>query len=282
MDNQEWMKEENDADKGIREDKKTAGDEKNEGELILVVEDNPDLRSYIVEQFRGQYRVIEAENGKEGMEKSIQHIPDLVITDLMMPVMGGMEFCRKLREHSATNHIPVIMLTAKADKESRLEGLEAAADDYIIKPFDSELLLARTKNLIHQRTELRKRFQNEWILATDEKLSASPQYRMMREIMKVINEHLDDPDFNLASMASRLNMSNRGLHRKIKAITGTTPHELVRITRLKRAASLFRGGERNVTQVMYQVGMRNPSHFASSFRNHFGVNPGDYRNQQES
>ncbi len=282
MDNQEWMKEENDADKGIREDKNTAADEKNEGELILVVEDNPDLRSYIVEQFRGQYRVIEAENGEEGMEKSIQRIPDLVITDLMMPVMGGMEFCRKLREHSATNHIPVIMLTAKADKESRLEGLEAAADDYIIKPFDSELLLARAKNLIHQRTELRKRFQNEWVLATDEKLSASPQYRMMREIMKVINEHLDDPDFNLASMASRLNMSNRGLHRKIKAITGTTPHELVRITRLKRAASLFRSGERNVTQVMYQVGMRNPSHFASSFRNYFGVNPGDYRNQQES
>ncbi|MFH0756015.1 MAG: ATP-binding protein [Bacteroidota bacterium] len=282
MDNQEWMKEENDADKGIREDKKTAADENNEGEVILVVEDNPDLRSYIVEQFRRQYGVVEAENGEEGMEKSIQHIPDLVITDLMMPVMGGMEFCRKLREHSATNHIPVIMLTAKADKESRLEGLEAAADDYIIKPFDSELLLARAKNLIRQRMELRKRFQQEWALASDEKLSASPQYRMMREIVKIIDEHIDDPDFNLGSMAASLNVSNSGLSRKIKAICGTTPHEMVRIMRLKRAASLFRSGERNVTQVMYQVGMRNPSHFSSSFRKYFGVNPSDYRNPPES
>ena len=216
------------------------------------------------------------------MEKSIEHIPDLVITDLMMPVMGGMEFCRQLREHPATNHVPVIMLTAKADKDSRLEGLEAAADDYIIKPFDSELLLARVKNLIHQRLELRKRFQKEWALASDEKLSASPQYKMMREIVKVIDEHLDDPDFDLDTMAARLNLSISGLIRKIKAITGTTPHELVRIMRLKRAASLIRSGERNVTQVMYQVGMRNLSHFASSFRKYFGVNPGDYRNQNKS
>ncbi|MFO7669348.1 MAG: two-component regulator propeller domain-containing protein, partial [Bacteroidales bacterium] len=137
------------ADEEIGEDKKTSetkitGTDKRSGkELILVVEDNPDLRTYIIEQFRTQYRVIEAGNGEEGMERSIAHIPDLVITDLMMPVMGGMEFCRKLREHPATNHIPVIMLTAKADKESMLEGLEAAADDYIIKPFDSELLLVR-------------------------------------------------------------------------------------------------------------------------------------------
>jgi YesN/AraC family two-component response regulator len=216
------------------------------------------------------------------MERSIAHIPDLVITDLMMPVIGGMEFCRKLKEHPATNHIPVIMLTAKADKESMLEGLEAAADDYIIKPFDSELLVARARNLIHQRAELRKRFKNEFILTTDEKLSASPQYRMMREIVKVIDKHIDDPDFDLPSMAHGLNMSSTGLNRKIKAIADTTPHELVRIMRIKRAASLFRSGERNVTQVMYQVGMRNPSHFASSFRKYFGVNPSHYRNPPES
>jgi len=270
------------GDEKIGEDKQIGPDKKSREEVILVVEDNPDLREYIVGQFRGQYRVIEAENGEKGMEKAIQQIPDLVITDLMMPVMGGMEYCRKLREHPATNHIPVIMLTAKADRESRLEGLEAAADDYIIKPFDSELLLARARNLIKQRIDLRKRFQQEWILATDEKLSASPQYGMMREIVKVIDEHLDDPDFDLDSMASRLNMSSRGLYRKIRAIAGTTPHEMIRIMRLKRAASLFRSGERNVAQVMYRVGMRNTSHFASSFRKYFGVNPGDYRNPPES
>jgi DNA-binding response OmpR family regulator len=260
----------------------SGADKQNGKELILVVEDNPDLRAYIVGQFSPQYSVIEAENGKEGLERSIEHIPDLVITDLMMPVMGGIEFCRKLRDHPATNHIPVIMLTAKADRESRLEGLEAAADDYIIKPFDSELLLARAKNLIRQRKELRKRFQEEWPKASDDKLSASPQYRMMRDIVKIIDEHIDDPDFNLDTMASSLHVSTSGLHRKIKAITGTTPHDMVRIMRLKRAASLFRSGERNITQVMYRVGMKNPSHFASSFRKYFGVNPSDYRNPPES
>ena len=276
-DNKEWMKQ------GLEVGMESGADKQNGQELILVVEDNPDLRGPdIVGQFSPQYCVIEAENGKEGLERSIEHIPDLVITDLMMPVMGGIEFCRKLRDHPATNHIPVIMLTAKADRESRLEGLEAAADDYIIKPFDSELLLARAKNLIRQRKELRKRFQEEWPKASDDKLSASPQYRMMREIVIIIDEHIDDPDFNLDTMASRLHVSTSGLHRKIKAITGITPHEMVRIMRLKRAASLFRRGERNITQVMYQVGMKNPSHFASSFRKYFGVNPSDYRNPVES
>lgn len=248
-------------------------------QLILIVEDNDDLRAYIAGQFKGKYQVIEAENGAEGMDKSIEYIPDMVITDLIMPVMGGIEFCRKLREHPATNHIPVIMLTARADKESRLQGIEATADDYIIKPFDSELFLARVKNLINQRMELRKRLQQELVLATEEKLFASPQYRMLREIVKVIDEHLEDPDFDLASMASQLNMSTSGLNRKIKAITGATPHELVRIMRLKRAASLFRSGESNVTQVMYQVGLRNPSHFASSFRKYFGINPSKFITQ---
>jgi signal transduction histidine kinase/CheY-like chemotaxis protein len=278
----EGMEEISEADDVTGEDNKTGAGKKKGRKLILVVEDNPDLRAYILGQFSPQYCVIEAENGKEGMERAIEQIPDLVITDLMMPVMGGIEFCRKLREHPATNHIPVIMLTAKADRDSRLEGLEAAADDYIIKPFDSELLLARARNLIRQRAELRKRFQNEFILTTDEKLSASPQYRMMREIVKVIDKHIDDPDFDLPSMAYGLNMSSTGLNRKIKAIADTTPHELVRIMRIKRAASLFRSGERNVTQVMYQVGMRNPSHFASSFRKYFGVNPSHYRNPPQS
>ena len=247
-------------------------------ELILIVEDNPDLRSYICDKFGKQYRVLEAENGKEGLEKAIEQIPDLVITDLMMPVMGGVEMCRRLKEHPNTNHIPLIMLTAKADKDSRLEGLEASADDYISKPFDSDLLLARARNLITQRKELRKHFEKELILSGDETHSTSQRVRMLKDIIKVIDENLEDPDFDLASMTAHLNMSRAGIYRKIKAISGTTPHELLRIVRMKRAAAMLRAGEMNVTQVMYSVGMRNLSNFAVSFRKYFGVNPGDYRN----
>ena len=247
-------------------------------EVILVVEDNPDLRSYICEKFRKQYLVLEAENGKEGMDKAIEQIPDLVITDLMMPVMGGMEMCRRLKVHPATNHIPVIMLTAKADKDSWLEGMEAAADDYVIKPFDSDLLLSRARNLITQRKELRKHFEEEMILSGEGNRSPSPKFRMLKEIIRVIDEHLDDPDFDLASMTAHLNMSRSGIYRKIYAITGSTPHGLLRIIRMKRAAAQLRNGDQNVTQVMYNVGMRNPSHFASSFRKYFGVNPGEYKN----
>ena len=251
-------------------------------ELILIVEDNPDLRSYICDKFGKQYRVLEAENGKDGLEKAIEQIPDLVITDLMMPVMGGVEMCHRLKEHPNTNHIPLIMLTAKADKDSRLEGLEAFADDYISKPFDSELLLARARNLISQRKELRKHFEKELILSGEETHSTSQRVRMLKEMIRVIDEHLDDPDFDLASMTAHLNMSRAGIYRKIKAISGTTPHELLRIVRMKRAAALLRAGEMNVTQVMYSVGMRNLSNFAVSFRKYFGVNPGNYRNPPES
>lgn len=260
------------------QDEKEGLDENIREVVILVVEDNSDLRSYIGDKFRKQYQVLEAENGKEGMEKALKYIPDLVITDLMMPVMGGVELCRELKEHPATNHIPLIILTAKADKESQLEGLEAAADDYISKPFDSELLLARTRNLISQRKDLRKHFEKEMILSGDEYRFPSPRFRMLKEIIIVIERHLDDPDFDLGSLTAHLNMSRSGIYRKIFAITGSTPHELVRIIRMKRAAALLRHGRQNVTQVMYNVGMRNPSHFAKSFRKYFGVNPGSYRN----
>ena len=151
-----------------------------------------------------------------GLRKAIEQVPDLVITDLMMPVMGGIEFCRKLKEHPAINHIPVIMLTAKSDKDSRIEGLEAAADDYISKPFDTDLLLARVRNLISQRNELRNHFKKEFLLSGDEENASTPQFRKLREIIKMIDEHIDEPDFNLDSMASLLNLSRRGIFRKTK------------------------------------------------------------------
>ncbi len=244
--------------------------------LILIVEDNADLRNYIREQFKSDFRIVEAKNGRSGLEKAMKLLPDLVISDLMMPVMGGVEMCKELKTHPLTNHIPVVMLTAKADKESKMEGLETGADDYIIKPFDAEELTVRVKNLIHQREILRESFQKNY-LHEENKAEASSQYKLLRGIMEVIDRHLGDTEFDLKTLAGELNLSRSQLFRKVRFISDTTPNELLRMIRMKRAAHLLRSSDLNVTQVMYQVGLKNPSHFSNSFKKYFGVNPGEYR-----
>ncbi len=253
------------------------GKERDPGDkIILIVEDNPDLRKYIIEQFSGSYQVLAASQGKQGLEQARKYLPDLVISDLMMPVMGGVELTKRLKSDPVTNHIPVIMLTAKADKTSKIEGLETGADDYIIKPFDSEELIVRAGNLIRQRDQLRNKFTRDYLIDENKEGSFS-QYKMLKEILEVIDHHLEYPEFNLSSFGKELGMTRSQLFRKIHSIAGTTPNELLKIVRMKRAAYLFRTTDMNVTQVTYEVGMKNPSHFAKSFKKYFGVNPAKYR-----
>ncbi len=249
---------------------------KDESEVILVVEDNADLRHYIRSLLAENYLVEEAVNGGAGLEKAIEIIPDLVISDIMMPVMDGMEMCKKLKAHPATSHIPVIMLTARADRESMIEGIDAAADDYIVKPFDSEIMKARVRNLITQRRELRRSFEKQFLLEADQQEPASPMFQMLREITKVFDRHLSEPDFNVEMLGKELNMSRSQLFRKVHAITGNTPMELLRLVRMKHAARLLRSGTMNISQVTYAIGLQNTSHFASAFRKYFGVSPSDY------
>jgi signal transduction histidine kinase/DNA-binding response OmpR family regulator/ligand-binding sensor domain-containing protein len=249
---------------------------KDEREVIVVVEDNADLRHYIRCLLADNYTVEEAADGGAGLEKAIEIIPDLVISDIMMPVTDGMEMCKRLKAHHATSHIPVIMLTARADRESMIEGIDAAADDYIVKPFDSELMKARVRNLITQRRELRRSFEKQFLLEADQQETASPLFQMLREITKVFDKHLSEPDFNVEMLGKELNMSRSQLFRKVNAITGNTPMELLRMVRMKHAARLLRSGTMNISQVTYAIGLQNTSHFASAFRKYFGVSPSDY------
>jgi len=243
--------------------------------LVLVVEDNPDLRKYLVDQLSAVYHVLESENGKEGFEVARKHIPDLVISDVMMPVMDGIAMTEKIKRDPATNHIPVIMLTAKADKDSKLQGLELGADDYVIKPFDKDELLVRVRNLIRQRELLREKFSHDFLLEPETEKS-SVHFTMLREILAVIDNHLDDPDFGLPSLGRELGMTRSQLFRKIRSITNTSPNELVRMVRMKHAARMLRSRDMNITQVMYEVGMKNPSHFAKSFKKYYRLNPSEY------
>lgn len=243
--------------------------------VILIVEDHADLRRYISGNLQEEYLVIEAENGKQGFEAAVEQIPDLVISDLMMPVMDGMEMCSLIKEDERTSHIPVIMLTARADRDSKLEGLQTGADDYVIKPFDAEELKVRVTNLIAQRMHLREKFRRDFI-SDQTDIKAPYDDLLMQKLMDMINKQLDNPEFNVEQMSEELNMSRTQLYRKVNAITGHAPKDLLRTIRLKKAVALFDRGERNISQVMYRVGFNNHSYFAKCFREQYQVNPSEY------
>jgi len=250
--------------------------EKRDCPVILIVEDNPDLRDYISQSLQSHYQILQSDNGKKGFQIALENIPDLVISDLMMPEMDGMEMCHKLKSDHRTNHIPLIMLTAKADRDSKLESLETGADDYILKPFDAEELLVRVKNLIETRMKLRERFRKEFLADTDGQIIPPPEDEFMIRVMNCLKIHLTESEFNVEQMGKELGLGRTQLYRKILAMTDHTPSEFIRNNRLKMAARMFLEGHKNVTRVMYSVGFDTSVNFAQHFRQMFGVNPSEY------
>jgi len=250
--------------------------------IILIVEDNADMREFIKKQLADEYNILEAANGKTGLEIARADVPDLVITDLMMPQMDGMEFCRLLKTDERTSHIPVIMLTAKAGQEQKIEGLETGADGYLTKPFDKKELKVRVKNLITQRQQLRERFSRE-ILLEPKKIAIAPMdEQFLQKILDRIEMNLSDPEFGVPQLQDDLAMSKTQLYRKMKALTDRSPGEFIRNYRLKRAAQILAQQGDNVTQVAYSVGFNNLSYFAKCFKELFGVNPSEYSDSLSS
>jgi signal transduction histidine kinase/DNA-binding response OmpR family regulator len=245
-------------------------------EIILIVEDNADLRQYIRHRISGMYKVLEAANGKEGLDMALLHIPDLILTDIMMPEMDGTALCRNLKSNPLTDHIPVVMLTAKADKESILTGFDVLADDYIVKPFDSEILNARIQNLLEQRNAMCEALRKDFMKENSSEKLKQQHKSFLDEFFAIIEAQMEDPELKVEEVARKMNMSRAQFFRKSQSIAACTPHELVRMFRMKEAANLLKKGDLNVTQVMYQVGMKSLSNFAKSFRAYYGVNPSEY------
>ncbi len=243
--------------------------------VILVVEDNDDLRKYISRNLEKSYRIIFAENGKIGLDKANENIPDLVVSDVMMPVMDGMAMCEHLKKDERTDHIPVILLTARADRSSKLEGLETGADDYLVKPFDTEELNIRVKNLLEQRRKLRKKFRLDF-LSEATAMRIPPKDPFIERLINILDQHISDQDFKTSQLSGELNLSQSQVQRKVMAITGYTPNELFRKHRLKSAAALFRSGHLHVAQVMHRVGFNNQSYFTKSFRELFEMTPSQF------
>ena len=244
---------------------------------ILMVEDNADMRYFIKEQLIKKYKVFEAINGDVGFRKSVSLQPDLIITDLMMPKMDGIELCNKLKTNVDTSHIPVIMLTAKAGMENKIEGLETGADDYLTKPFDAKELLVRTRNLIEQRRRLRELYSSSEMRVDPKQVTVnSIDQKFLESLIDLLEANYSVPEFGVPQIQDALAMSKTQLHRKVKALTNEAPGELLRNFRLKRAAQLLSQKADTVTQIAYQVGFNNLSYFAKCFKERYEVSPSSY------
>jgi signal transduction histidine kinase/DNA-binding response OmpR family regulator len=247
-----------------------------EKNIILVVEDSEDMRNYIRGALGSLYRVVEAADGKQGIEKAKKIIPDLIISDIMMPGADGYELCRVLKRDMNTSHIPIILLTAKASEDNVIRGLETGADDYIIKPFNTSILTARIKNLIDLRHQLQLKRKRQMTFQPVEIPVSSLEEKFYKELQDTIEKNLSDPEFNVDQLHKKLYMGRTSLYRKILALTGETPTQFMRSYRLQRAAQLFKANFGNVTEVAFAVGFSNTAYFAKCFKEKFHRSPSHY------
>ncbi|TVR39524.1 MAG: response regulator [Cryomorphaceae bacterium] len=247
---------------------------------ILLVEDNMDVRAFIRSQLIDRFQVLEAVNGQAGFEMAVEHVPELIISDVMMPGMNGIELCKLLKQDVRTSHIPVILLTAKAEQEHRMEGLEAGADEYLHKPFRAKELNLRIHKLIELRIELRNRLMESPTLSF-KSLNGNPvENEFIEQISTCINDHLADPQFGVSVLANSVKLSVPQLNRKLKSITGLTANKYVQHVRLKKALVMLENEDFNVSEVAHQCGFSSTAYFVKSFREHYGKTPGSMLRQE--
>lgn len=247
---------------------------------VLLVEDNEDFRFYLKDGLKDDFVILEAGNGREGWEMAMEHIPDIIVSDIMMPEMNGMDLCRKIRTDLRTSHIPVILLTALAEEEQLLEGLETGADDYVTKPFSFDVLFLRIKNLVAQRELVRKSFQKHMEIRPSEVNVTPLDERLIQKAIALVEENMGNTDFSVEDLSGKLNMSRVALYKKLLSLTGKSPIEFIRVIRLKRAAQLLGKSQLTVSEIAYQVGFNNPKYFTQYFKKEFKVPPSRYQSEK--
>ncbi len=248
---------------------------------ILVIEDNEDIRRYIREILEGEYKIIETGDGIEGLEIAMENIPDMIVSDVMLPGINGFEICKKVKSDLRTSHIPVIILTAKASQESEVEGFEVGADYYITKPFEPKLLSLRVRNAFKITNQIREKLLNKETLQiepTNVKL-ASKDEEFIHKAVKVVEENMSNSDFYVDDLGKELGMSRMQLYRKLKALVGQSANEFIRSIRLKRAAQLIKQDQLTISEITYQVGFNDLQYFRDCFKKQFGINPSEYSMQ---
>lgn len=243
-------------------------------ECILIIDDNADVRDYVKSLLKEDYTVIEAADGRAGLKKAMKYVPDAIVCDVMMPVMDGLECCRKLKTELQTSHIPVMLLTACSLDEQRIQGFECGADSYISKPFNSKLLLVRLRNLIDNHKRLKQFFGDKTTLSKESVSEVDKGFA--DRFRKLIEENLADSELSVEDLGSKMGLSRVQLYRKIKALTNYSPNELLRIARLKKAASLLASSDKTISEITYEVGFTSPSYFTKCYKEYFGESPTDF------
>ena len=245
--------------------------------LVLIIDDNNGMRAYLRSILQDKYNVSEATNGEQGLEKARREVPKLVVCDVMMPVMDGLEFTKRLKEDTATSHIPVVLLTARSLSEQRKEGYDTGADSYITKPFSGQVLLSRIENLLRSRIMLRSVFAGDKQETEEEEKLNEADKTFVGRLRTAIQENLGDSDFSVERLGEEIGLSRVQLYRKVKALTGQTPVELLRKARLTKARQLLEKTEKSVSEIAYEVGFTSPSYFNKCFKDEFYINPSSLR-----
>lgn len=248
----------------------------NELPILLIVEDNKEVCGLLVDTFQVNYNVLVANDGKEGIDIALEKVPDLIISDIMMPVMDGIGLTKKLKTDERTSHIPIILLTAKAGEENLLIGIETGADDYITKPFNPRILTTKVDKLIAQRKQLQTRYSQEIILKPKDIAITNLDEQFLHKIQTVLDTKLTDSSFNTQGFSDATGMSRMQLHRKLKALTGLSTSEFIRSQRLKLAVTLLEKSDVNISQIGYQVGFNDPSYFTKCFKEAYGCSPSEF------
>ena len=243
--------------------------------IVLVVEDNYDMRQYIKEALNNEYIVEEAVNGEQGVRKAEKIIPDLIVSDMMMPKMDGNELVKILKNDERTSHIPVIILTAKAGQENKLEGLEIGADDYLTKPFEIKELQIRIKNLINIRKKLQEKFSKIEFKSVKEKKLNSLDEKFMIRVNEIIETHIAEEEFNMEEFGEELYMSRMQVHRKLKALTGKSANRYIRSFKLQKARKMIEEKQGNISEIAYSLGFGSPAYFTKCFKDQFGYSPSE-------
>ncbi|WP_147676354.1 hybrid sensor histidine kinase/response regulator transcription factor [Algibacter pacificus] len=243
---------------------------------ILIVEDNLDLQEYLTNYFKNYYHVLSAKNGKEGLDIALDENPDLIVTDLMMSKMGGIEMCKIIKHDIKTSHIPVIILTAKSGLENEKEGLETGADEFVLKPFNIEVLRLRVANILKTKRQWTEKFKTTPTSSTWKELSNKLDKEFLKKSLKIVKKNIDNTEYSVGQFALDIGMSRSALHKKIKSITGQSTTEFIRTIRIKRAANLIKSGKYSVTEVVFMVGFSDPKYFRTCFKKQFEQTPTEY------
>jgi ligand-binding sensor domain-containing protein/signal transduction histidine kinase/DNA-binding response OmpR family regulator len=248
---------------------------------VQIVEDNDELRGFIVQSLQNTYHLIESVNGLQGWEAAIENVPDIIVSDVTMPELDGLELCLRLKQEERTNHIPVIMLTAMASHLHQVSGLEAGADVYITKPFSIQVLELSIRNLLQGREDLKRKYMQQIMLHPRKLDLVSPDEKFLNKLMQLVEDKMEDPDFNVGSLVADIGMSQTVLYKKIKALTGLSITDFIKSQRLKQAAQLLADHKLNISEVAYSVGFNDRKYFSKEFRKQFGVAPSDYHQKTD-